>query len=175
MRHHRTPAANTYSDYARPGPKVYAATGPVDFLDYAELEFLRAEAVERGFNVGGTAAEHYANAIKSSIVYWGGTNAEADLYLANPQVAYATATGGWKQKIGFQKWIALYNRPYDGWLEVRRLDFPKLTLPVNAFSGFPNRFRYPSNEQLVNKANYTSAASKIGGDEVESKLWFDKF
>ena len=42
-------------------------------MDYTEAEFLLAEAVERGFSVGGTAEEHYNNAVRSSIVYWGGT------------------------------------------------------------------------------------------------------
>ncbi len=167
-------AGNTYAMTSKPATQVSAATAPGVLLDYSEIEFYRAEAIERGFTVPGTAAAHYANAIKASIIAWGGSAADADTYLARPDVAYATATGDYKQKIGFQKWIALYNRPMDGWLELRRLDFPKLTLPVGAISGFPNRFQYPNNEQQLNGANYTSAAAKIGGDEVETKLFWDK-
>lgn len=169
-------ASNTYTDNSRPGPIVYAATGAYVFLDYAETEFLRAEAIERGYNVGGTAEQHYNNAITASIVYWGGTPTQAATYLAQPGVAYTTApaTGGWRQKIGFQKWIALYNRPMEGWTEIRRLDYPKLTPVVNAVSGFPNRFPYPANEQQLNGSNYTNAAAKMGGDKVEFKLFWDK-
>jgi hypothetical protein len=58
---------------------------------------------------------------------------------------------------------------------LRRLDFPVLTLPVSAKSGFPNRFPYPSIEQQVNGTNYTSAAAKMGADKVEFKLFWDKF
>ena len=94
--------------------------------------------------------------------------------LAQADVAYSTAAGDWKQKIGTQKWIALYNRPYEGWTELRRLDFPKITAPVGAKSGFPTRFSYPLNEQTLNGANYTSAASAIGGDVVTTKLFWDK-
>jgi hypothetical protein len=166
---------NTYADMSKPSAQVSAATAPLVLLDYVETEFLRAEAKERGFNVAGTAEGHYNNAIRASIIFWGGTNADADAYLAQPSVAYTTATGTWKEKIGVQKWIALYNRPFVGWTELRRLDFPQLTLPVGAKSGFPNRFPYPNNEQQLNGTNYTSAAAKIGGDKVETKLFWDKF
>jgi hypothetical protein len=166
---------NTLSVTSQPSTKVSAATAPSPFMDYSEIEFFRAEAIERGYNVAGDAATHYNNAITASIVSWGGTTTDAATYLARPDVAYATATGDWHQKIGFQKWIALYNRPYDGWLELRRLDYPKLTAPVSAVSGFPNRFSYPTLEQQVNLDNYTSASSAIGGDKVETKLFWDKF
>lgn len=167
-------SVNAFALTSKPADAVSAAAAPGVFLDYVEAEFYRAEAIERGFTVDGTAQEHYNNAIKASIIGWGGSEAAADAYLARPDVAYATAAGDWKQKIGFQKWIALYNRPMDGWLELRRLDFPKLTLPVGATSGFPNRYQYPNNEQQLNPANYTSAAAKVGGDAVETKLFWDK-
>jgi hypothetical protein len=139
------------------------------------MEFYRAEAKERGFTVTGTAEEHYNKAISASILAWGGTAADAAVYLARPDVAYTTAAGTWRQKIGTQKWIALYNRPYEGWLELRRLDYPVLPAPVGAKSGFPNRLTYPGNEQQLNGTNYTAAASAIGGDKVETKLFWDKF
>lgn len=166
---------NTFADFSKPSSKVSAADAPLIFTDFVELEFLRAEAKERGYNVAGTAEDHYNNAITASIVAWGGTTADATTYLAQPAVAYATATGGYKQKIGFQKWIALYNRPFDGWTEVRRLDYPALTLAVNAISGYPNRFPYPGNEQQLNGTNYTAAAAIMGNDKVETKLFWDKF
>lgn len=166
---------NTFSDYAKVADKVTAQDFPALLLDYVEIAFYRAEAKERGFSVAGTAAEHYSNAIRASILYWGGTNAQADAYLAQPAVAYATASGNFKEKIGTQKWIALQNRGYEAWTEYRRLDYPVLTVPTTAKSGFPNRFTYPTNEQTLNNANYTEAASKMGGDQVESKLFWDKF
>jgi hypothetical protein len=166
---------NTFEDVVKPSTIVSAADAPLLFFDYSEVEFFLAEAKERGYNVPGTAAQHYNNAVNASIVYWGGSSANADTYLAKPEVAYATAAGDWRQKIGFQKWIALYNRPFNGWLELRRLDYPKLTLPVGAKSGFPNRYTYPANEQSLNGTNYTTAASAIGGDKVETRIFWDKF
>lgn len=166
---------NTFSDVSKPAANVYAATAPYIFADYVETEFLRAEAKERGYNVAGTAEQHYNNAITASILFWGGAAADATTYLARPDVAYTTATGNYKQKIGFQKWIALYGRPFDGWVELRRLDYPQLPLAVNAKTKFPNRFTYPGNEQTLNGNNYTTAAAAIGGDLPETKLFWDKF
>lgn len=162
-----------YPKMSKPSARVADPSAPNVLIDYVEMEFYRAEAKERGYNVTGSAESHYNNAIKASILYWGGTEANADKYLLRSDVAYTTAAGAWKQKIGFQKWIALYNRPFEGWLEVRRLDFPKLTIPVNAFSGYPNRMKYPANEQQLNGTNYTNAATKIGGDKSETKLYWD--
>ncbi|RYZ52536.1 MAG: SusD/RagB family nutrient-binding outer membrane lipoprotein, partial [Chitinophagaceae bacterium] len=166
---------NTFSDYAKVADKVTAQDFPALLLDFVEIEFYRAEAKERGFAVAGTAEEHYKNAIRASILYWGGTNAQADAYLAQPAVAYTTASGNYKEKIGTQKWIALQNRGYEAWTEYRRLDFPVLNAPATAKSGFPNRFTYPTNEQTLNNTNYTDASGKMGGDKVESKLFWDKF
>ncbi|MBO9571345.1 MAG: SusD/RagB family nutrient-binding outer membrane lipoprotein [Chitinophagaceae bacterium] len=166
---------NGFAGVAKPSAKVSAPDFPAILADYAEMEFYRAEAKERGYTVAGTAEQHYNNAITASILSWGGSAANAATYLASPDVAYSTAAGTWRQKIGTQKWIALYNRPFEGWTELRRLDFPVLNLPLGAKSGFPNRFIYPGIEQQLNGTNYKAAAAKIGGDKVETKLFWDKF
>ena len=168
-------AASAGPTIARPSTKVAQPDLPYLFLSYAEVEFALAEAVERGYNVGGTAAEHYTNGVTASMEYWGVSSANIAAYLAQPSVAYATATGDYKQKIGTQKYLALYMDGFDAWTEIRRLDFPKLAVPVDAQSGFPVRYPYPVNEQNLNSASWSSAAAAIGGDKVETKLFWDKF
>lgn len=169
---------NTYSAFSHISDKVIDPAFEGLLLDYSEVEFLLAEAVERGF-ITGSAADHYNKAVTASIIYWGGTAAEATAYLAQPKVAYATAEGNWKQKIGFQKWIALYNRGWESWVEWRRLDFPKLSPPsggnVPAGLAIPVRMIYPIIEQTLNGANREAAAGAIGGDLATTKLWWDKF
>jgi hypothetical protein len=146
---------------------------PGTLFDYAEVEFLLAEAVERGYTVGGTAAQHYNNAVTASIEDWGGTALDATGYLANPAVAYATAAGTWKQKIGIQSWIAYYNRGFEAWTQFRKLDYPLLVAPPDALSPFPLRFTYPIEEQTLNGDNWKAASTAIGGDAVDTKLFWD--
>jgi hypothetical protein len=168
-------AGGAYETFSKPDEAITAPDFPALLLDYAEVEFFLAEARERGYNVSGTAQQHYNNAITASILYWGGTIAEANAYLAQPSVNYATAAGTWREKIGVQKWIALYNRAWEAWIEWRRLDYPHLDPAVDAQSVIPLRYPYPVNEQNVNRINYEAAATAIGGDLVETKLWWDKF
>jgi len=151
-----------------------------DVLDYSETEFLLAEAVERGIATAGTAASHYNNAVTASITYWGGSAADAAAYLAQPAVAYATATGSWKQKIGYQQWIAYANRGWDAWTNIRRLGYPDIdnvNPPVGAQGNLPSRFYYPTNEQTSNPVNWAAAVQAVAGSEgdvVSVKLWWNK-
>lgn len=165
--------SSNYATFSKPSTKLTAPDFPGLLMDYAEVEFLLAEAAQRGYNVPGTAASHYYKAITASITYWGGTTTEATAYEAQPGVVYDPVN--WKKSIGEQKWIALYNRGWDAWIEWRRLDYPQLTAPASAQSDIPLRFIYPVNEQNINRVNYNAAASAIGGDEVTTKLFWDKF
>ena len=170
-----------------PSDKITAPSYPGDILDYAEVEFYLAEAAARGFAVGGTAEDHYNAAITASILFWGGTEAQAETYLSKPAVAYATAAGNFKQKIGTQKWIALYNRGQEAWTEYRRLDYPVLhTLSDEDAQGpFPYRFPYSDQEASLNADNYNVALEKALKDAgitdhseagiVQAKLFWDKF
>ncbi len=162
-----------YVDYSHFSEPFFAATYPAIIIDYVEMEFFLAEAVERGYAVGGTAEEHYNNAIKASIVYYGGTAEEAEAYIAQDAVKYDASN--WKKTIGTQKWIAMYNRGVEGWTEWRRLDFPELNVPEKmTYSDIPVRYPYPYDESKLNPANYKAAAAAIGGDKVTTKLWWDK-
>ena len=168
-------ASSNYATFSKPSTTIIDPAYPALLLGYDEVEFDLAEAVERGFTVTGTAMSHYNAAVTASILYWGGTTTQATAYLVQPSVNYLTATGTYKQKIGTQEWIALYNRGVDAWIEIRRLDFPVIVAPTSALSAFPVRFTYPINEQNLNKANYDAASAAIGGDKVTTKLFWDKF
>ncbi len=160
-----------YSDYSHVTPSILGGDYPGWFLQYAETEFLLAEAAARGFNVGGSAESHYIAGITASFEFWGAEGL-AD-YLANPAVAYDG--GNWRESIGTQAWLALYNRTFASWLSVRRLDYPVLVEPINAESGYPVRYPYPVSEINLNPTNYEQAASAIGGDATETRLFWDKF
>jgi len=165
-------ASNNYATFSKPSARIINPEAPALIMSYYEVEFFLAEAAQRGFTVPGTAAQHYRNAITASILWWGGTNTEANAYLTQPSVAYNAAN--WRQSIGVQKWIALYNRGWEEWIEWRRLDYPQLVKPSGALSVIPLRFTYPVPEQNVNTANYKAAVTAMGGqDVVATKLFWD--
>jgi hypothetical protein len=168
-------AASSYSKFSHFSSLLLDRAYPSVIMDYSEVEFLLAEAAER--NLGGvTSAEtHYNNAISSSLAYWGVSESDIESYLSQTSVAYATATGNWKQKIGTQKWLALYDRGLESWIEWRRLDYPILNPPQEMkYSDIPVRYPYPYDEAKYNKDNYNAAAAAIGGDLVSTKLFWDK-
>lgn len=169
---------NSYDAFSHVNPALLTSTREVVLMDYAETEFLLAEAAERGFAVGGTAESHYNNAITASITYWGGTPADAAAYLDQPAVAYATAAGTYKQKIGTQAWLAYFQRGFTAWSSYRRLDFPVLLAPalhVEGIDRVPVRYTFAVSEQTLNFTNYSAAAAKIGGDTPLTSLFWDKF
>jgi hypothetical protein len=155
-------------------------------MDYAEVNFILAEAAQRGANVGGIAAAYYASGIRSSIQYWDAqrqkvtpassatTDAQITAYIAaNP---YNPAD--YRQSIGVQKWIALYMQGVQGWSEYRRLDFTNvLKMPIDRplieIDRVPLRRVYPTNEQTLNRTNYEAAVGTQGTDNFVTRLWWD--
>ncbi|MDF2931352.1 MAG: hypothetical protein K0R36_683 [Chryseobacterium sp.] len=165
---------NTYSANSHIGDALLPASKPGLLFDAAEVNFYLAEAAARGYTVGSSAQQYYQNAIERSMQQWGVSSAAIATYLANPNVVYSAAN--WKQKIGQQAWIAMYNRGFESWNFYRRLDYPVLTAPnaIPAADGkVPTRLTYPINEQTVNGANWSTASSAIGGDKLSTKVFWD--
>jgi hypothetical protein len=151
-------------------------TYPTILCDYVEMEFLLAEAAER--NLGGVTdpGEHYRTAILESMAYWGVSDADANAYVSQSEVDYGSAQGTYKEKIGTQKWLGLFDRGVEAWAEWRRLDFPILNVPERmTYDDIPVRMPYPFNENKMNKDNYEAASAAIGGDAATTKLFWDKF
>lgn len=166
---------NTFSLKSHIGEAFYQPDLEGLLLDAAEVHLMLAEAVERGFPVGGTAEAHYNMGIRASMEYWGVPEADIDDYLANPDVAYSTAAGDWKQKIGLQHWLALYNRGFEGWTVWRRLDFAGFNAPpLLTYDDIPERFIYPIEEATLNKANLDAGVQMLGGnDDANTKIFWD--
>jgi len=168
------------------GSNIADATFPMVIMDYTELAFYLAEAAERGYSVGKSAEEWYNTGIKSSMNFWLGMHYGAAQvvqmtsdYLANPDVAYSTAAGDWKQKIGTQAWLAFYYRGFLGFTSYRRLDWPAMNTPPSPPQDLgdlpvPLRITYPIAEQTLNADNYYKAADAIGGDYLKTPVFWDK-
>lgn len=163
--------SNSFQLYTHIGEMFLDPTHPGILLDYAEVEFYQAEAAELGYAIPGTAEQHYNDAITASILYYGGTEAQAAAYIAQPAVTYDSSN--YEELIGTQFWIAMFDNPFQGWAVWREFDAPALNLPEETGNPVPLRFTYPVNEQNLNEANYTAASDAIGGDDQQTALFWD--
>ena len=162
--------AQSYNNYSNFSDRTMDPAFEANMMDFVEVEFLLAEAAQRGFAVSGSAEDHYNAAITASILYWwGSADAAADYLAANPYDGT-----NWKKSIGEQKWLALYNHGIEAFSEWRRLDYPILNAPEGMeYSDIPLRMPYPYNEILENTANYEAAAAAIGGDLTSTPVFWD--
>lgn len=176
-------ASNAYGNYSHVGSMILDATFPIQLLSYTEMEFYKAEAAARGWSVGGTAKDHYETAIKASFEEWGFIDTLAINYLEQENVAWDESGSAWsdgidRKQIAMQAYLGYYQRGFEGWTTYRRLDWPEMNVPEGAITsdgGVLRRFTYPVNEQTLNADNYYQAADAVGGDLMETKLFWDKF
>ncbi|HEX8318787.1 SusD/RagB family nutrient-binding outer membrane lipoprotein [Longimicrobium sp.] len=172
-------AANNYgfTQVSQPGAALLAQTACLPVLTYEEVLFLRAEAAARGFTADNAQAMYQA-AVTASMVRWGGTEAEAQAYLAQPRVMWNAAN--WRPLIGLQKWIALYGQGLEAYAEVRRLDNPVLRPGPDAVlqNSIPARYPYPFSEETFNATNLQEAMTRQGitgaSTAQTAKVWWDK-
>ena len=164
---------NNYNANSQPGEMQKDPVFPGIIMSYWEVQFLLADAASRGYSVGGTAEEFYNAAIEASILYWGATQAEADAYIAQPEVAWATATGTDLEKIAMQKWLALYDQGFEAWCSYRVYDYPDLPIAVQAGIPTPRRYTYPVTEYSLNEESVAAAATAMGGDDLDSRVFWD--
>ncbi len=163
---------NSYNQVSHLGTVIETPDYPGVMMSYAEVCFYLAEAAERGYSVGGTAEAWYNKGIAASFDEWG--VAGADAYIATPAVAYTTASGTWKQKIGLQSWIANYVRGDVAYNNIRRLDAPAMNIPESGET-LPTRYTFPVNEQTLNEDEYAAAVTLIGGSDTKAgKVFWDK-
>lgn len=153
-------------------------------MNYSELQFILAEAREKGWITAGTAEGYYTKGIQSNFEYWKsvvpssyGINVTPDAsYYTQPTVAY-TGTGTEKlAKIALQKWIAYYFNGLEGWFDWRRTGMPEIKPgPDNLNQNrVPVRFIYPLSEQSLNGANREEAVKRQGPDDLNTRTWVAK-
>lgn len=173
----------TYTNTSAIGEYFLAPDAPGVFMSYAELMFLVAEAAKRGYISGGDtkAQSAYEAGITASFETFNGFEMEdgsvvslnPEPYINSSEVAYDPANA--LEQIATQNYIALYGQGQEAYTEWRRTGTPDLSPaidPLTDLDGLPTRYTYPTDEQTLNTANYKEAAEMIGGDELDTPLWF---
>lgn len=158
-------------------------------MSYSELQFILAEARERGFITTGDAATYYQDGIEASFAYYlervaaGGWNDiaaalagfDVDAYLAQPEVALSADTPTNLEKIAMQKWISLFYTGFEAWSDWRRTGMPEVVPGADAANDgkVPVRFQYPNSVKSTNAENYQAAVSRMGADNLNTRMWWD--
>ena len=142
-------------------------------MTFAELQFLLAEAAEKGL-ISGDAKTYYENGVNASFSFYGLTTPAN--YFTLPQVDYTGSQQQKLSKIGFQKWVSLYFQGLEAWFDWRRTGIPALLPGISNQNNnlIPVRFRYPIIEQALNNAAYKEAIQRQGPDDLNSKMWILK-
>ena len=174
-----TPGQTSFNPHVSFLAPIYKnATGALlraRLVSAAEVNFILAEAAQKGWSVG-DAKTFYEAGVKASLTTWG-VGSSATSYLGTKGVSY----DGTLKQIMEQKWIASWTAATEAWFDYRRTGFPALTAgPAAKRQALPVRFYYMQDEIRINAINATSAMDKLevsnfsqadGKNSAWSKPW----
>jgi hypothetical protein len=163
--------------------RVMKRTSPVFIVTAAQTNLLLAEAAMRTWVPGGavSAAQYFADGVRAAMDMMASYDANSavsatdrDAYiLANP--LNVTTLNDALEQINTEYWVTSFNIGTEAWSNWRRSDYP--VLATNPFSGktvdFITKLTYPPSETLVNVANVQAAIADQGGDDLDTKVWWD--
>ncbi len=183
----KTGSAFNYSQFNR--STVFRIDAPEFLVTYAQTQLLIAEANVRGYITTGDAKNFYEEGIKGHMtqkpLYGETLNITVDqqnAYLQEPEVAFTPARA--LEQINEQYWVASFRNWAEAWANFRRSGYPQLS-PINFpgedpevdagdAGGFIHRLTYPLREKSVNTANVNEAISRMGADNLGTRLFWDK-
>ncbi|MDQ8006058.1 MAG: SusD/RagB family nutrient-binding outer membrane lipoprotein [Pedobacter sp.] len=142
-------------------------------INYAEVQFMLAEAAVRGY-FNGNAKTYYDNGITNGITLWGLTLPTG--HLTKPDVVWDETLGlpGKLERIHGQKYYALYYTDFQQWYEYRRTGYPILPKGAGLRNNgeMPTRLIYPVYLYSTNKQNLDQAIGQQGADNMLTKVWW---
>ena len=175
---------------------------PGALINFAEVEFLLAEAILKGWTVPGSMEEHYKTGIRAAME-WMNTHyletvpkiqaAEVETYIQGLIANGAMSQENAKEAINTQAWILHMMNPSEAWANLRRSDYPTIldrtklpsynwTIDDKAHMETPMRLRYPVSDRNYNSVNYDEAVSRMGTknekgeyiDDWHKPVWWDE-
>jgi hypothetical protein len=166
--------------FSKMNPLLLDDSDPYMIMNFAEVEFLLAEAKERGIGTVPNTADTYYNAgVKAAMQMYTPwdpsfvvSDAKVTAYLTTYPYGGATVADR-LQMIGQQKWASLFMDWFEAWTDWRRSGYPHLTpvvYPGNDTNGtIPTKLRYPTSEVSGNP-NYLTGATVP--DKINGVVWW---
>lgn len=148
---------------------------PFVIYSFSQVLFTFSEAAVRDWIPGGDAeAEiNYENAIKASFEQNGISSTNVAAYISDPDISYSSSEA--LNRIGVQKWLALFPNGNEAWNEWRRLDSPVFTPVANALTEdgeIPVRYTYDNNVRNLMPDQWEAVNSKQP-DKSFIRVWWD--
>ena len=158
--------------------RAYSPAIPCLAMSFSDVSFYKAEAALEGWGATADQAEKfYQDGVRAAMAQnpYNITTIPANYN----QLSFTGLTKEQRlERIGTQKWIQLFGRSYEAYIEWRRMGYPTLKAGPNLGSTngtIPRRTVYSSREALLNKTNYDEATKRLAnGDAYTSKVWWDK-
>ncbi|MBF5026653.1 SusD/RagB family nutrient-binding outer membrane lipoprotein [Planobacterium oryzisoli] len=164
-------ALGTVFDFQPSNLNQNLAKAPLTVLvyPYAELQFTLSELALRGI-ISGDSKQFYNEGVLATLAEW--KQSVPEDYLENPVVAF----DGTLSQIMTQKYIALFFVDHQQWYEHRRTGYPRLPNNGGLFNDgkMPKRMQYPTNPRIMNTSNYNEAVSRLGSDDINLPVWWNK-
>jgi len=156
-------------------------SAPAIYFSHAESEFLRAEAILKGW-VSGDAEGAYNDGIRAAMqqleLYPNAepiTEFEIDNYLNERDIKFDLDDA--IEQINTQKWVALLFDGFEAYANLRRSGYPDVSPGLSdgeSDGEIPSRLRYPIVERVNNPTEYDEAVSRLeNGDVITSRVWWD--
>ncbi|MEG1635490.1 MAG: SusD/RagB family nutrient-binding outer membrane lipoprotein, partial [Rikenellaceae bacterium] len=172
---------------------TYAPGEPVVRIGFAEMNFIIAEAINRGIYAG-NATTYYNEGIRSAMTFVSSntpdnfnhgrkiTPAYIESYITDSKVALSSDPQTQIKQIMQQKYfICLLQHKYDSYYDYRRTGLPVFPIDpetnMNQVSTtLPTRWRYPEDEYRNNQDNLNQAIKRQydGKDENNVIMWILK-
>ncbi len=176
----------SYRWESKPGDLVLSPTYSEVFMEYSEVCFILSE-------LNNWDQAWYKKGVEASMRKWGVEGADITAYLNQLPAAN-------KENVMTQKYLALYMQPYEAWSDLRRTGYPTTLIkpgetytvktnywednvlkqieqtfkyePIVPLTDVPARVKYVANEESVNKTNWQEAITKMGGDKMDTPMWW---
>jgi hypothetical protein len=155
---------------------------PEFFITYAQTQLLLAEAAQKSWITTGTVAGYYEAGVRAHMNQMAQYDVTATISAAS-QDAYMLANpfdpAQALKQINTQYWIASFQNGSEAWANFRRSGFPALTpnpypsADPAVVGGFIHRLVYPAREKTVNTVNYNEAVSRMGADNLATRVFWD--
>jgi hypothetical protein len=189
------------NDYAKIGEWFYKSSyRGVPVLEYSEVCFLQAIAIETNVLTSGNAQTFYEAGITANMQKFGIPAAKITAYLNSEDANYYGTTVKYSHSAGTvntamdkiltQKWISHFvEGSFEAWADHRLYHKPTL-MPFahvsssvftmnesdrinNTPNAYIKRGYYPSTEQVQNEENYNAAIARTGSNSIQNNVWWD--